>query len=168
MSPSTAPLSCSLTRTARMVPLTRPQTVTSCAMMLPSICAPSPIRRSEARTSPSIRPKTCAGPLHSMLPTIDIPEPMQERDAAFVVGSRPRRGRLNDQLLLSPPFGRFSSHVLPLLGCFPLKHPPLQAPKTPRSYPTPKTRQGGDGETPPPRHGHATGRDLSSAAGCSG
>src|SRR5262245_39638833 len=87
MSPSTAPLSCSLTRTARMVPLTRPQTVTSCAMTLPSICAPSPIRRSEARTSPSIRPKTCAGPLHSMLPTIDIPEPMQERVAAFVVGS---------------------------------------------------------------------------------
>src|SRR5947209_3079477 len=71
-----------------MVPLTRPQTVTSCAMTLPSICAPSPIRRSEARTSPLIRPKTCAGPLHSMLPTIDIPEPMQERVAAFVVGSR--------------------------------------------------------------------------------
>src|SRR6266568_877696 len=88
MSPSTAPPSCSLTRTARMVPLTRPQTVTSCAMTLPSICAPSPIRRSEARTSPLIRPKTCAGPLHSMLPTIDIPEPMQERVAAFVVGSR--------------------------------------------------------------------------------
>src|SRR5256884_8822809 len=88
MSPSTAPPFCSLTRTARMVPLTRPQTVTSCAMTLPSICAPSPIRRSEARTSPLIRPKTCAGPLHSMLPTIDIPEPMQERVAAFVVGSR--------------------------------------------------------------------------------
>jgi hypothetical protein len=28
-----------------------------------------------------------AGPLHSMLPTIDIREPMQERVAAFVVGS---------------------------------------------------------------------------------
>src|SRR5438552_16336735 len=49
------------------------QTVTSCAMTLPSISAPSPIRRSEARNSPLIRPKTCAGPLHSMLPTIDIP-----------------------------------------------------------------------------------------------
>src|SRR5947209_3686165 len=71
-----------------MVPLTRPQTVTSCAMTLPSICAPSPIRRSEARTSPLIWPKTCAEPLHSMLPTIDIPEPMQERVATFVVGSR--------------------------------------------------------------------------------
>src|SRR5947208_4312484 len=71
-----------------MVPLTRPQTVTYCAMTLPSICAPSPIRRSEARTSPLIRPKTCAGPLHSMLPTIDMSEPMQERVAAFVVGSR--------------------------------------------------------------------------------
>src|SRR6266567_8030114 len=88
MSPSTAPPSCSLTRTARMVPLTRPQTVTSCAMTLPSICAPSPIRRSEARNSPLIRPKTCAGPLHSMLPTIDIPEPIQERGTASVVGSR--------------------------------------------------------------------------------
>src|SRR6516225_176094 len=92
MSPSTAPLSCSLTRTARMVPLTRPQTVTSCAMTLPSICAPSPIRRSEARNSPLIRPKTCAGPLHSMLPTIDMSEPMQERVAEFVVGSRLGRG----------------------------------------------------------------------------
>src|SRR6516165_8423347 len=46
-----------------------------------------PIRRSEARNSPLIRPKTCAGPLHSMLPMIDIPEPMQERVAAFVVGA---------------------------------------------------------------------------------
>src|SRR5438552_15591813 len=63
------------------------QTVTSCAMTLPSISAPSPIRRSEARNSPLIRPKTCAGPLHSMLPTIDIPEPMQEAVPAFV-GSR--------------------------------------------------------------------------------
>src|SRR5262249_45701925 len=71
-----------------MVPLTRPQMVRSCAMTLPSISAPSPIRRSEARNSPLTRPKTCAGPLHSMLPTIDIPEPMQERVAAFVVGSR--------------------------------------------------------------------------------
>src|SRR5215831_11191687 len=40
MSPSTAPPFCSLTRTARIVPLTRPQTVTFCAMMLPSTCAP--------------------------------------------------------------------------------------------------------------------------------
>src|SRR5206468_10508650 len=54
---------------------------------LPSTCPPSPIRRSEARNSPSIRPKTCAGPLHSMLPTIDMPEPMQEPIPAFVVGS---------------------------------------------------------------------------------
>src|SRR6266446_977215 len=88
MSPSTTPPSCSFTRTARMVPLTRPQIVTSCAMTLPSICAPSPIRRSEARNSPLIWPKTCAVPLHSMLPTIDIPEPMQEPVPAFVVGSR--------------------------------------------------------------------------------
>jgi hypothetical protein len=50
-------------------------------------CAPSPIRRSEACNSPLIRPKTCAGPLHSMLPTIDIAEPMQEPVPAFVVGS---------------------------------------------------------------------------------
>src|SRR5439155_20724085 len=88
MSPSTAPPFCSLTRTAWMVPLTRPQTVTSCAMTLPSISAPSPIRRSEARNSPLIRQKTCAGPLHSMLPTIDIPEPIQERGTASGVGSR--------------------------------------------------------------------------------
>jgi hypothetical protein len=85
--PSTAPPSCSLTRTARRVPLTRPQTVTSCAMTLPSICAPSPMRRSEARNSPSIRPKTCAGPLAIDLPTIDMSEPMQEAVPAFVVGS---------------------------------------------------------------------------------
>ena len=32
-------------------------------------------------------PKTCAGPPHSMLPTIDMPEPMQEPIPAFVVGS---------------------------------------------------------------------------------
>src|SRR6516225_10810035 len=88
MSPSTAPPFCSLTRTAWMVPLTQPQTVTFCAMTVPSICAPSPIRRSEARNSPLIWPKTCAGPLHSMLPTIDISEPIQERVAAFAVGSR--------------------------------------------------------------------------------
>src|SRR5262245_901333 len=87
MSPSTAPPFCSLTRSERMVPLTRPQTVTACAMMLPSTCAPSLIWRSEARNSPSIRPKTCAGPLHSILPTIDMSEPMQEAIPAFVVGS---------------------------------------------------------------------------------
>src|ERR1700730_13251544 len=56
-------------------------------MMLPSTCAPSLIWRSEARTSPLIWPKTCAGPLHSMLPTIDMSEPMQEAVPAFVVGS---------------------------------------------------------------------------------
>src|SRR5262252_8225361 len=71
MSPSTAPPFCSLTRTARMVPLTRPQTVTFCAVTLPSTCAPSLIRRSEARNSPSIQPKICAGPLHSMLPAVE-------------------------------------------------------------------------------------------------
>src|SRR5262249_55383479 len=42
MSSSTAPPFCSLTRTARIVPLTRPQTVMCCAMTLPSTCAPSP------------------------------------------------------------------------------------------------------------------------------
>src|SRR6266511_3137965 len=79
-----------LRRHAGSQPLTRPQTVTSCAITLPSICAPSPIRRSEARNSPLIRPKTCAGPLHSILPTIDMPEPMQELVPDFVIGSRPR------------------------------------------------------------------------------
>src|SRR6516225_3176267 len=84
MSPSTAPPFCSLTRTARIVPLTRPQIVTFCAMTLPSTCAPSLIWRSEARNSPSIRPKICAGPSHSILPTIDMSEPMQEAVPAFV------------------------------------------------------------------------------------
>jgi hypothetical protein len=77
ISPSTLP-PCSMTRAARMVPFTVPLTVTSCATTLPWICAPSPITRSEARNSPSMRPKTCAGPLHSTLPTIDMPEPMHE------------------------------------------------------------------------------------------
>ena len=54
-------------------------------MTLPSTCAPSLIRRSEARNSPSIRPKTCAGPLQSILPTMDMSEPMQE--AVPAVGS---------------------------------------------------------------------------------
>src|SRR2546429_2426640 len=49
--------------------------------------APSLIKRSEVRNSPSIRPKTCAGPLQSILPTIDMSEPMQEAVPAFVVGS---------------------------------------------------------------------------------
>jgi hypothetical protein len=43
-------------------------------------------QRSEARNSPSIRPKTCAGPLHSILPTIAMSEPMQEAVPGFVVG----------------------------------------------------------------------------------
>src|SRR5215831_10565095 len=51
MSPSTAPPFCSLTRTARMVPVTRPQTVTFCAMTLPSICAPSLIWRDPTRAT---------------------------------------------------------------------------------------------------------------------
>src|SRR5262249_8448807 len=50
------------------------QDVMVCAMTLPSICAPSQITRSEARNSPLIRPNTCAGPLHSILPTIDMSE----------------------------------------------------------------------------------------------
>src|SRR5215472_6919670 len=53
MSPSTAPPFCSLTRTARMVPLTRPQTVTFCAMTLPSTCAPSLIWRMASPTGES-------------------------------------------------------------------------------------------------------------------
>src|SRR5262249_23485711 len=102
MSPSTAPPFCSLTRSARIVPLTRPQTVTFCAMTLPSTCAPSLIWRSEARTSPSIRPKTCAGPLQSILPTIDMSEPMQERVAAFVIGSRLGGGWLRNNRCCFP------------------------------------------------------------------
>src|SRR5262245_19431928 len=79
MSPSTVPPFLSLTRPPRTVPLTVPQTVTSCAITVPSTSAPSPISRSaEACTSPLICPNTWAGPLHSMLPTIDMPLPMHE------------------------------------------------------------------------------------------
>jgi Polymer-forming cytoskeletal len=41
----------------------------------------------DAKESPLIRPKTRAGPVHSILPTIDISEPMQEAVPVFVVGS---------------------------------------------------------------------------------
>src|SRR5262249_54326110 len=40
----------------------------------------------DARNSPSIRPNTCAGPLHSILPITDMAEPMQE--SGPVVGVR--------------------------------------------------------------------------------
>src|SRR6516162_3083786 len=123
MSPSTTPPFCSLTRTAWMVPLTRPQTVTFCAMMLPSTCAPSLIWRSEARTSPSIRPKTCAGPLHSMLPTIDMSEPMQEPVPAFIVGSGvacSTTERCGCTISLHD-FGRICRRVLIFLGCLALE-----------------------------------------------
>src|SRR5262249_43570294 len=117
MSPSTAPPFCSLTRTARIVPLTRPQTITFCAMTLPSTCAPSLIWRSEARTSPSIRPKTCAGPLHSMLPTIDMSEPMQEAVPAFVVGSDLAQAWSCGCTVPPHDFGRICRRVLIFLGC---------------------------------------------------
>jgi len=48
--------------------------------------APDMLRLAE-HNSPLILPKTCAGPLHSMSPTIDMPEPMQERVPAFVGSS---------------------------------------------------------------------------------
>src|SRR5215216_7013212 len=87
MSPSTAPLPCSLTRTARILPLSRPHTVTSCAITVPTTSAPSPIRTFGARNSPSIRPKICAVPLHSTLPTIDMSGPMQDTVPAVVADS---------------------------------------------------------------------------------
>src|SRR5262245_39944505 len=83
MSPSTAPPPCRRTRSARIVPLTRPQIVTSWATTLPSTSAPWPIVRSEARSSPSTRPKIWAGPLQLIVPTIVIPEPMHEAGPAF-------------------------------------------------------------------------------------
>jgi hypothetical protein len=45
-------------------------------------------RRSQGERSPlhCIRPKTCAGPLHSILPTIDMSEPMQEAVPASAQG----------------------------------------------------------------------------------
>src|SRR5713226_3915657 len=118
-----------------MVPLTRPQTVTSCAMTLPSICAPSPIRSSEARTSPLIRPKICAGPLHSMLPTIDIPEPMQERVAAFVVGSRLGGGCSSTDCcccaVLPTTSAAFAATSLSFSGALLLNIPHLRVPPAP-------------------------------------
>jgi hypothetical protein len=57
--------------------------------------------------APSIRPKAWAGPLHSMLPTIDMLEPMQEVVPAFVIGgpgpptSRGGPGRLARNGLVS-------------------------------------------------------------------
>src|SRR5215216_4221326 len=87
MSPSTAPLPCSLTRTARILPLSRPHTVTSCAITVPTTSAPSPIRTFGARNSPSTRPKICAVPLHSTLPTIDMSGPMQDTVPAVVADS---------------------------------------------------------------------------------
>src|SRR5262252_11136796 len=116
MSPSTAPPLCSLTRTAWIVPLTRPQIVTFCAMTLPSTCAPSLIWRSEARTSPSIRPKTCAGPLQSILPTIDMSEPMQEAVPAFVVGSDLAQAWSCGCTVLPKTSGAFAIAFLILLG----------------------------------------------------
>src|SRR5262245_21431139 len=85
-----------------MVPFTWPQTVTSWAMTLPSTWAPVPIKRSDARNSPSILPKTCAGPLHSRLPTIEMPEPMQEPIPAFIVGSDFPRALFNAETLPHP------------------------------------------------------------------
>src|SRR2546425_6603393 len=158
MSPSTAPPSCSLTRTARMVPLTRPQTVTSCAMTLPSICAPSPIRRSEARNSPLIRPKTCAGPLHSMLPTIDIPEPMQERVAAFVVGSRLGGGCSTTDCcccaVLPTTSAAFAATSLSFSGALLLNRPHLRVPpaftaKRPKLSSRDQARDDAEPFTPP-------------------
>jgi hypothetical protein len=66
MSPSTAPQSYSLTLTARIVPLTRLQTVTSCAMTLPSTVRHRRLEDPRRATHLMIRPKTCTGPLHSM------------------------------------------------------------------------------------------------------
>jgi hypothetical protein len=58
-----------------------------CAMTLPSTVRHRRLEDPRRATHLMIRPKTCAGLLHSMLPTIDIPEPMQEPVPAFVVGS---------------------------------------------------------------------------------
>jgi hypothetical protein len=56
-------------------------------MTLPSTVRHRRLEDPRRATHLMIRPKTCAGLLHSMLPTIDIPEPMQEPVPAFVVGS---------------------------------------------------------------------------------
>src|SRR5262245_19462250 len=83
---------------ARIVPLTLPHTVTSCATTLPSMRAPSPIMSSEARSSPSMRPNTWAGPLHSILPVIAMPLPMHETVPLCAAGSARAAGCGNGAL----------------------------------------------------------------------
>jgi hypothetical protein len=116
MSPSTAPPFCSLTRTARIVPLTRPQTVTFCAMMLPSICAPSLIRKQLAFDS--------AEDL-SLTFTFDVTnDPHARADARArprFWHRRARRDLFSNRVLLLHhslrDFGRICCRVLSLLGC---------------------------------------------------
>ena len=60
-SPSTIAVLFSLTRLAWMVPLTWPPIVSSSALTLPSICAPSAITMVEARISPSNVTKNSQG-----------------------------------------------------------------------------------------------------------
>src|SRR6516162_425307 len=104
MSPSTAPPSCSLTRTARIVPLTRPQSVTSCAMMLPWTI------------------------------TIDLADDRHVGADARAYRRVRRRlpPRRDDQVLLlhRPPhaFGRICRRDLILLRCFALEHVYLRFP----------------------------------------
>jgi hypothetical protein len=65
--------------------------------------------------------------LHSMLPTIDIPEPMQERVAAFVIGSRLGGGCSTTDCCCCavPPT---TSVSLSFSRCFALEHTHLRVP----------------------------------------
>jgi len=85
-----------------------------------------------ARKSPSIRPKTCAGPLHSILPTIDMSEPMQEAVPAFVAGSDLAQAWSCGCTVLPMTSGAFAAALLsfsgtPLFMVFNILHLPYFA-----------------------------------------
>src|SRR5260370_18274887 len=97
MSTSTAPPLFNLKRTARIVPLTRPQIVTFCAMTLPSTCAPSLISKIGAAHVSTPVPLDSLIPSPSCQQNIDMSEPTHEAVPPYVAApalAQPRlRGR---------------------------------------------------------------------------
>src|SRR6516162_6455562 len=93
-----------------------------------------------------------------MLPTIDIPEPMQQQHPV-VEEPPPRRGLFDDRvLLLQRPlhgFGRVCRRILILLGCFALEHvhlrfPPAFTAERPKLPSRDRARADAEPFTPPP------------------
>ena len=120
-----------------------------------------PIRRSEARNSPLIRPKTCAGPLHSMLPTIDIPEPMQERVAACVVGSHLAGSGSTTKCCCCTTSAAFAATSLSFSGALLLNISTSRCPRHPDPIPTHKSGKARIGKRPDqePRGGQECKQD---------